>query len=682
MTDANGYTTNDSITIIQPPALYFGIDSIQNVLCYGDNSAYIDLNPNGGTPPYLMEWTETGSPATVLDTDDFIQNIYAGEYMLSIVDDSTCVYDTIVNIIQPDSLGVILETQGDITCYGYNNGFINIEVLGGTPPYSYLWQDSTGATIATGTDSIGNLAQGEYSIFVSDANSCFTDTLTFLINEPLPFTFSAVVDSIYCYGESTGSILLNPTGGTPSYNYTWLYEGDVIPDSNFAALFNLEAGNYEIIVTDNNLCDYDTTLSILQPSSPPGISLTLTDSLDCYGQSDAEITVQVNGGTPDYNLNWTNGAGTNGELTGIADGIYLVTGIAGGTYTFTLEDHYACSDIENIVVPDPAPVNIDLFESHILCYGEDDGILQAIVSGGTPPYLYSWDGAAAGTDTAAINLTPGWHNLLITDGHGCTLADSSIIYQPDSLMVSLADTLPLSCHGDSDASILAGVTGGTIPFSIVWTNESGDTIQTGAYISGLDGGVYYLDVSDANGCSVSDSVIVTEPNPLSADMESFLTQCPSSADGYAVIHMDPGAGTSPYTYDWNNPEHSVTDTAINLNAGWWYVTVHDANNCVYLDSVEIFSPDSLNMNFTVTPVQCNDVPGSVVISTNGGTPSYTYAWSTSDSTGIVPDIPAGIHTVTVTDSHSCTWAEQVIVESVGNIHPEITVTVPYFMLWQ
>ncbi len=675
-TDANGYTTFDSITIIEPPALYFGLDSVQNALCFGDNSAYIDLNPTGGTLPYILQWINTADPGTPLDTDDFIENIGAGEYMLTIVDDSTCVYDTIINIMQPDSLEVILETQGDITCFGDNNGFIQVDVFGGMPPYQYEWLDETNTTFETGVDSVGNLAYGNYTLIVSDANNCTTDSLNYFINEPLPFNFSATIDSVYCFGESTGSVQLNLTGGTPDFIYQWLYEGDSIDNSNFPTLFNLEAGQYDIYVTDNNGCNYDTTLNVLEPASAPSLSLTLSDSIECYAQSDAEVTVQINGGTSNYSLFWTNGSGGDGELENIIAGTHIITGIEAGNFTFILTDANGCSETQNMLVPEPDEIVINLLPTHISCFGNDDGVLQSIVTGGNPPYFYTWDGNPMGTDTAAVDLTPGWHSLEITDNNGCTDIDSSFIHEPLELTIDLRDTLPLNCYGDANASTIAAVSGGIIPYSIYWTNETGDTINNSAYITDLGAGMYYVHVNDANGCSLIDSTFVFEPNPLSASTESFMTSCPASADGYAVIHMDANAGTPPYEYDWNNPEHSVTDTAVNLNAGWWYVTVTDTNNCVYLDSVEIFSPDSLLMSFATTPVQCNDVPGSVVISTIGGTPSYEYDWSTGDSTGIVPNIAAGIHTVTVTDLHGCTWAQQVMVESVGNLNPEIVVTQP------
>lgn len=675
-TDANGYTTNDSITIIQPPALYFGLDSVQNILCNGDNSGYIDLNPNGGTPPYNMEWILTDDPATILDNDDFIENIFAGEYLFTIVDDSTCVYDTIITITQPDSLEVILEAQGDITCYSYNNGFINIDVIGGTPPYQYEWLDDTNTVFETGTDSIGNLGQGAYAVLVSDANFCSSDTMNFFITEPEEFIFNAGIDSVFCFGDSTGSVQLNPAGGTPAFDYVWIFEGDTIIDSNFPALFNLEAGDYEIFVNDANTCLYDTTLTVHEPASYPSLSIDLTDSLDCFGLSNGEITAQINDGTPDYHLIWSNGTGGDGELEDISAGIHIITGIEAGNFIFQLSDGYGCSVIESIFVPEPEEIIIDLFSNNISCNGADDGQIQSVVSGGTSPYFYSWDGNPAGIDTAANNLIPGWHTLEITDANGCTQIDSSYIYQPDSLLVELRDSLFLNCYGDENASTFPIISGGSIPYQAIWTNETGDTIHNTPYITNLGAGMYYLNVTDANGCSFSDSLLVYEPNALSASTESFLTSCPASADGYAVINMDPGAGTPPYSYDWNNPEHSVTDTAINLNAGWWYVTVTDDNNCIYLDSVEVFSPDSLHMSFTITPVQCNNVPGSAVISTIGGTPSYSYEWSTGDSTGIVPNIPAGIHVVTVTDSHSCTWAQQVMIESIGNIHPEIEITEP------
>jgi len=133
--------------------------------------------------------------------------------MFTIIDDSTCVYDTIITITQPDNLEVILEAQGDISCYSYNNGFIDIDVIGGTPPYQYEWLDNTNTVFETGTDIVGNLSPGAYAVLVLDNNFCISDTINFYINEPEEVLYNAGIDSVYCFGDSTGSVQLNPTGG-------------------------------------------------------------------------------------------------------------------------------------------------------------------------------------------------------------------------------------------------------------------------------------------------------------------------------------------------------------------------------------------------------------------------------------------------------------------------------------
>lgn len=675
LTDANGYQSFDSVSIIQPPQLSISVDSMQHVQCYNDSSAWIDVDVNGGAPPYSYQWTELSDPGSIIDTTEYISNIPAGNYLLTVVDDSTCMTDTSITITQPDSLEINIADYGDITCYGSDDGYIEASATGGTAPYSYTWMDSTYSVIATGTDSIGNLSQGDYYLAFTDAHACIEDTLSVSISEPLPFVFNGSVDSVYCYGDATGSVQLFPGGGSNPYDYQWIHEGDSL-DNNFPALFNAEAGVYEIFVTDDNACVYDTSLLVPQPAAPISADFTQTDSLACYGDNDAQGILQFTGGTELYDVYWTNGTGNEGQLSDISTGSHTITNLRAGNFTMEISDHYGCTEIISFTISQPPELDLQFSTENISCNGSNDGIIEAMISGGTAPYLYSWNDGTPGTDSIATGLTPGWHSLEITDANNCQILDSVRIYEPDSLLIDLRDSLILNCHGDTDGSVLASISGGSMPLSIIWTNSTGDTIQNGPYLNNLDADIYYLSVVDVNGCTASDSLVVSEPAAMSATIESFETSCPTSEDGYAVIHMDTSTGTPPYQYDWDNPEHSVTDTAINLDSGWWHVTVTDSNDCTYLDSVEVTSPDTIDMSFDIEPVQCNNQPGTVVTSTTGGTPAYSYSWSSGHTSGIINDMPAGIHTVVVTDSHGCTHAEQIMVESVGEIHPDLTVSSP------
>jgi len=674
VTDDNGYQIIDSVEIGQPPAIDVTVVSMDHVDCYGESNGSVNTNVSGGSPGYTYEWIDI-SNSTVIGTNDNISGLTAGDYQFTVVDDSTCTFDTVFTITEPDLFEATVSSQENITCYGDDNGYIAVDVTGGTIPYSLTWLDNTMATYATGTDSIANLSPGDYYFYAFDDNGCATDTLSFTITEPPPFVFDATIDSVYCYGESTGNIQLNPSGGTPNYNYDWDYEGNPV-GIDYHILTSVEAGNYDVQVTDDSGCTYDTSLVVPQPAAPITMDFTLTDSIACYGDNNAAGLLQIDGGTPQYDILYSHDVSGDQQIFNLSQGNHMLNNLLGGEYTVQATDHYGCTEYLIFDIPYPSELTLDLVHQNISCAGDNNGEIEAIVNGGTPPYTYTWDGGVPGSDNIADNLGPGWHYLTVSDDNNCTIVDSVNIYEPDSLLISLTDSVYLDCYGDEDGSALASISGGTNPLTIFWTNSAGDTIQSGPYLNNVGGGTYYLDVTDDNGCTAHAELIVHEPTALDATMESFATTCPNSADGYAIIHMDSGSGTPPYNYEWDNPEHSVTDTAYNLTSGWWHVTVTDDNGCIYEDSVEVDSPDAIIMTFTIIPVQCNTMPGSVIVNTTGGTPSYDYSWDTGDNTGIVTNMAAGVHTVTVTDSEGCTASQQIMVGSEGSIHPDISITSP------
>ncbi|MEA3449219.1 MAG: gliding motility-associated C-terminal domain-containing protein [Bacteroidota bacterium] len=675
VTDDNGYQIIDSVEIGQPPAIDVTVVSINHVDCYGESSGSINTNVSGGSPGYTYEWIETSNPSVVIGTNDNISGLTAGHYQFTVEDDSTCTFDTTFTITEPDLFEATVSSQGNITCYGDDDGYIAVDVTGGTNPYTLTWLDNSMAIYATGINSIADLSPGDYYFYAIDDHGCATDTLSFTITEPLPFVFDATIDSVFCYGASTGSIQLNPSGGTPVYSYQWYYEGTPL-SIDYHILTNAEAGNYDVQVTDDAGCTYDTSLIVPQPSDSITLDFTLIDSIDCYGNNIGSGLLQINGGTPQYDILYHHPVSGAQQLLNVSPGSHMLNNLLGGNYDVTVTDYYDCTEYLTFNIPYPPELTLDLSSQDILCAGDHNGEIEAIVNGGTPPYTYTWDSGVPGSDSIADNLGPGWHYLTVNDDQDCTIEDSVNIYEPDSLLISLIDSVYLDCYGDENGSALASISGGTMSFNIVWTNSAGDTIQYGPFLNNLGGGTYSLDVTDANGCTAHDSLIVHEPTQLSGTMESFPTTCPGSSDGWAVINMDYGSGTPPYGFDWNNPEHSVTDTAYNLSGGWWTVTVIDDHGCPYVDSVEVISPDPLVMTFDITPVQCNNIPGSVTVHTTGGTPNYDYLWSTGHTTGTVNDMPAGVHTVTVTDSEGCTASQQIMVGSEGSIHPYITITSP------
>ncbi|MEL6837619.1 MAG: SprB repeat-containing protein, partial [Bacteroidota bacterium] len=220
-----------------------------------------------------------------------------------------------------DVSGTVTE---DVDCFGAATGSIDLDVSGGTAPYTYAWSNS-----AT-TEDIFNLLAGTYSVTVTDANGC-TDEASFTIGEPTELTIDAGGtnrEDVDCNGAATGSIDLLVEGGTAPYTYNWS-TGQTSEDVS-----NLTAGTYDVTVTDANDCTDSASFTITEPTSLSiDVAGTTTEDADCNGATTGSIDLVVNGGTPPYTYNWSNGATTQD-----------ISNLAAGTYDVTVTDANDCTD--------------------------------------------------------------------------------------------------------------------------------------------------------------------------------------------------------------------------------------------------------------------------------------------------------------------------------------------------
>ncbi|WP_333601508.1 PKD-like domain-containing protein, partial [Flavobacterium sp.] len=376
-----------TVTVTVNPSINPNVIATNNS-CFGVNIASITTNITGGIPfssgsPYQLNWT---GPNGYTSTATAISNLSPGTYTVSIADAGGCPYTNSYSITEPTDIVITVNNENDITCYNANNGSINITVTGGTGSYSYTWTKNSNPFAVT--EDISNLAPGVYTVSVTDVNNCGPKTATFTITEPPLLVVSLVSQTnVLCYGAATGAIAVNVTGGTPNstgLNYTYSWTGPNGYTGNTQNISNITAGNYNLIVTDNNGCSKNLSVSITQ-SSDIAIVYTTTP-ITCYGANNASLAVTLAGGNPPYQFQWSNLA------TGLTQ-----SNLSAGNYTITVTDNVGCVRTQTINIPDAPIFTVNPIVTNVTCNGAHNGSINLNLIGGIAPVALVWsDGSTAG----------------------------------------------------------------------------------------------------------------------------------------------------------------------------------------------------------------------------------------------------------------------------------------------
>jgi len=467
------------------------IDVVQvDINCFGANNGSISVTKtSGGKTPYTYAWTPSGATTTS------ISNLSPGAYTLTVSDGSGQVINRSFTIIQPTLIVPNLSFVS-VSCNGKNDGTASVAPSGGIAPYTVFWSDGVIGLNRT------RMTPGAYSVTVRDANGCPV-TQNFTILEPTVITTAVSSQSnVTVYGGNDGSATVSVSGGTAPYTYAWSPSGGTTDTAT-----NLAAGTYSVLITDANGCTTTQSVVITQPAIPYDILLVSQQNISCNGANDGGITVNVTGGTPPYNYVWSNGGGNTATISNLA----------AGTYTLTVTDSDSSILTKSYVITEPTVLNVTGSLTNVTCNGLGNGTATASVTGGTSPYTYFWSNGM--TSASANNLVAGTYSVTVTDANNCKATTSVTIAQPGVLSVTPAVT-NVSCSGQVDGSVSLTVNGGAAPFSYLWSSG-----QTTANINGLPSGVYSVTVTDANNCTVSETVTITSPAFVHAPVATNQSFC-------------------------------------------------------------------------------------------------------------------------------------------------------------
>ncbi|WP_281233076.1 T9SS type A sorting domain-containing protein [Flavobacterium gelatinilyticum] len=610
--DANGCVYQESVTINENAPVGY-TQSQTNVLCNGTSTGSATVTASGGTGTYTYVWSPSGGTAATAT------GLSVGNYSVLITDGNGCVATANFMLTEPAVLDAVT-SQTDATCS--TGGEAEVTPNGGTTPYSYLWSDGQTTAAATG------LTAGNYSVVITDANGC-TITKNFTIGTTNTLVATTSQTDVLCNGGNTGSASVVPSGAVGPFTYVWSPSGGTADTAT-----GLTAGNYSVTITAGNGCSIVKNFTISEPSAI-AISPSQTN-VTCNQGSNGSATVSVTGGTGSYTYSWAPAGGTSATATGLTAGIYTVT----------VTDANLCTATETITITEPDAIIATPSKTDISCNGGVNGTATVTVTGGTGAYTYSW-APYGGTAATATGLAAGTFTVTITDANGCTGTQDIIIIEPAAITASIVQT-DVTCNGLADGSATVTAAGGTGAYTYSWA-PSGGTAETA---SGLAAGIYTVTITDANGCTGTQSVTIAEPTALTAAISHTDVTCNLGSDGSATVSVS--GGTAGYTYSWA-PSGGTAATATGLTAGIYTVTVTDANGCTATENVTIAQPTAIDVTAVTTNVTCNgDSNGSIALTVTGGTGAYTYSWLHSgETTSAVSGLAAGDYIATVTDANGC-----------------------------
>ncbi|MFN8210524.1 MAG: gliding motility-associated C-terminal domain-containing protein [Bacteroidales bacterium] len=591
-----------------------------NVSCKGYWDGYAMVKTiSGGNGGYTYHWyTNNGNIHYGPVNTNRIDSLAAGRYYLEVRDSKNCYMLDSIDIVEPagmvlsgSQVSVSRDGVYNISCNGFSDGFIKIDVSGGSGSYLFNWVDSTG-TYSAGTKDISGLRAGTYIATVTDVSNskCYLSPKPrFRLTQPSPLGVSALkstapdlTNNINCFG-GTGSVNLTVTGGSVgNYRFNWTTSNGSGIVQGLEDQNALTAGNYHVVLTDTNQCVIPTDVVLIQPqklqTSMAPVNLTCT--------AQGSVDLSVSGGAAPYGFSWSNGSTTED-----------ISSLAAGKYIVTVTDINGCTKADSATVSLPPPVTYDTTFSwyngyNISCANGSNGWIKVNVTSGIGPYTYAWTSPYGSFSTGDISdLRQGQYDLIITDNStNCTATGSFILTEPGKLGMNLTLSQSkdgfynIDCAGAPTGSIEVMPVNNAGPVHVLWSDGDTSRVRSGLYPDRN----YRVIILDQNNCNTDSIVSLTAPDSIKISFDVTQAWCPDSPDGEIRSTVTGGIPIgSGYIYNWS--DGSSGQVVSNILKGWYWLTVTDANDCSVKDSVNmepqketclivhnIFSPNGDNIN--------------------------------------------------------------------------------------
>ncbi len=599
-------------------------------------------------------WTPTSADVgthtfTVAVSDNFCPIIGQNTYTYTI---------TVEDIVVPpcDSIDMNIVSTNDVACTN-NDGSAVVLASNGVAPYDYQLVNWTTGEFFTNTSGVfNNLTPGSYSVWVEDANGCTPACSghTFVIGgNATPLTLTATAQDVACPSNSYNAMDSSNTGGSVtaaagSGTAPYLYSIDGINFQSSDFFGGLGAGTYTVITMDANGCSATATATVGEPD-PINIGIVSITPASC-GLSNGSITISATGGDGNY-LYYINGQSQSSPT---------FTGLAAGTYTFSVCDMHYCLYDTTIVIPAGPSVAVTAIGEDVNCPSNStnvmdttnsDGSVTATATNGTAPYTYSINFGGFQSSNVFANLGVGNYTVIVVDANGCSDTTTATVNEPTPINIAVASITAETC-GQANGSITLSASGGQGSFLYYINGQS----QSSPTFTGLAAGTYTFSVCDMRYCLYDTTIVIPGVPAFVATASSTNSLCEGDCNGTATAYGD---SSTAYTVAWDNGQTGATIT--NLCAGTYTATVTDANGCSSTVTTTVADPAPISVALDASSDEtCAGNDGSATLNVTGGTAPYTVdlanfttATTTSNATGLFTSLNAGNHVANVTDANGC-----------------------------
>lgn len=646
------------------PCGSLAVDSVQvtDVSCNGGSDGQVVVYASGGTGPYTYSNGQSATGGTITVLQDFTNNVIfnSGNVLGGYYSPATCspgnyfAYSATggcsggsanyngsgsggfsgcyLRTPQADASGLTAVTMSFDISHSYNVGRPNDKIT-----FS-IWINNGYRNTTVVPVTVNGTATNELKF--DQARTCERITVVFDISSGTLFDKS---DMLLYINSSCGYSSCNGYNVTID-NIEVLEGGGGSAFQGSSTFTGLPADTYTVTIEDNAGCQATYTLPVVV-GEPTAVTATLNGtSPSTVGGSNGKVWVTANGGTAPYSYQWS-------QLTVLTD---TLSGVSTGNYCVTVTDDNGCTTSGCYLLTNP-PCNLSVSSAAatgVTCPSGNDGsiTITAVNAVGNVEYSIN-NGSTWSTSNTFSPLSAGVYNVRVRDDQGCVASwpSNTIVTMPAQWNTSTSVTDP-STIGASDGAINLTVTGGTLPYTYLWSNA-----QTSQDISGLAQGTYTVTITDGRGCTTTATATVNNPGcNLSLNGTHDNVTCNGLSDG--SITVTPVNGTGPYQYsiDGGNT-YQASSTFAGLTGGNYTILAEDGNQCTATVTVNIIEPSVLSVPVLVTPLSApGAADGALDATATGGTPPYTFQWSTGATTEDINNLSAGNYCVTVTDANACT----------------------------
>jgi hypothetical protein len=554
--DVASCRTTKQVTVTEPTAINAVVTPVA-ATCNGSYDGTLTVTATGGNGEYMY-----GLNGHEYNNYNVFTDLQAGTYQVTVRDQKGCLYTTSATVTQPTAVTATITTTNS-TCGNSNGGILAVASGGTGSGYQYSIDNVNGNS----TGSFTGLASGTYYVIVADGAGCGNIYPATIADANGPTIVSSTHTNVSCHDGDDGTIsITSVTGGTGALTYT-------INGANWQSspvFTGLTAATYVVTVKDANGCTGSITYTVTQPNAFI-INPTVTNNI-CFGDNSGTVSVFAAGGAGVFAYSIDNGTFQSSNL---------FNGLKAGAHSIAVRDGAGCYGYVTVDLTQPAKLNLSDGVLNVSCNGANDGVISLVASGGTGAYQFSIDGDNYAAGNVFLHLSGGLYNGYVKDANGCVTEITFPLYEPQPLVLTPV-LYNVSCAGGNNGYISLNVTGGTGPYSYVWSN--GSTYQD---IFNLPADTYSVKVIDDHACIVTADYIVSQPaSPLIVN--GVITNATSATSNDGKVDITITGGVQPYHYSWSNG--AETQDISNVAPGTYTVNIEDANNCV---TSGVFTVDNL-----------------------------------------------------------------------------------------